>query len=96
MDDQTPPLCLTTPVGSDEIAQEPMSCLDIEDWPVVLKSSAVPQAGTCSDDGTQGRFRSFRLPASLHLARPNLGMADIKLLGLTIWGLDNLADSFVF
>lgn len=86
VNDQTPFLCLTTPDNSDD-PQELISSLDIEDWHAVLQSVATSQAGAHSDNAIRRQSQSFRLPA-----RHSQAISDRKLLDLTIWGPDNLAE----
>ena len=92
--DQTPLLCLTTPGTPDEIAPDLLPSLEIEDWLVALKSVATSREGTYFDNGTQGQFQPFGLPANRRPVCFNQGSSDINLLDLTIWGPGNLAEQF--
>lgn len=85
-DDQTSPLCLTTPVNSDETTPELVSSFDIGNSLAVLKSVAH------SDDGIDGRSQSFEFPADFRPVRHGQSVADIKLVDPKTWEPDGLAE----
>ena len=98
MDEQTSFPSLTTPVSPDESTPELISNLDMEGMFVAPKSvtTSSSQAGTNSDhrvDADGDKSQCFGLPADFRpTCGPGQGISDIKLLDLTVWGPDSLAE----
>ncbi|KAF8559928.1 ras GEF [Imleria badia] len=84
-------------VGSDESTSDLTSSLDTADIFLAPKSVAASssQVGIDSEDGidANGQSQCFGFPADLRPASgPGQGILNTKLLDLTVWGPDNLAE----